>query len=412
MTEVRVVFRRMRRVGLVLLLLMLVQMGAGQTGATEPPTTSYINGYWFDGRHFTRRTVYVVGESFALRRPKHVDSTVDLNGGYVVPAFGEAHNHNVEPLNDIKKLVATYLEHGIFYVKDPDNLPRDRAAVAAAINRPDSIDVIFSNGGWTSTGGHPAEIVKRNVDRKRWADADGEGAFYWTAASPAEVGQKWLAYVQQGPQFVKVYLLFAADAKRQAEAARYFGRKGVTPEVLAAIVQRAHAEHLRVTAHIESARDFHDALIAGVDEIGHMPGFRMFADVDPHSRSEFEISGADAELAHQRGAVVVTTLVGATTLRGSQRAEQDALNALNLRRLLAHRVRLALGSDSYRQDTLAEAQYIDSLHVIARAVLLRMWAETTPEIIFFPSGGSDNSNRVTRQALSCWLAIRCATSPT
>jgi hypothetical protein len=31
----------------------------------------------------------------------------------VVPPFGEAHNHNVEPLNDVPKLVATYLAHGI-----------------------------------------------------------------------------------------------------------------------------------------------------------------------------------------------------------------------------------------------------------------------------------------------------------
>ena len=32
---------------------------------------------------------------------------------------------------------------------------------------------------------------------------------------------------------------------------------------------------------------------------------------------------------------------------------------LNLHRLLAHHVLIALGSDSYRQDTLREAQYIE-----------------------------------------------------
>jgi hypothetical protein len=287
----------------------------------------------------------------------------------------------VEPLNDIQKLVATYLEHGIFYVKDPDNLPRDRAAVLSALNRPDSIDVIFSNGGWTSPGGHPAEIVRRNVDRGRWTQSDGDGAFYWAAATPADVANKWSAYLAQQPQFTKAYLLFVDDSKRQASN-RYFGWKGLTPEVLRAIVERAHQAHLTVSSHVESAADFHDALVAGVDEINHMPGFRMFADIDSHSYSDFELSEADAELAHRRGIVVVTTLVSATGLEGSNRTDQDATNRLNLRRLLAYHVRIALGSDSYRQDTLAEAQYIESLQVIPPATLLKMWTETTAQTIF------------------------------
>jgi hypothetical protein len=224
-------------------------------------------------------------------------------------------------------------------------------------------------------------MAKRNVDRHIWTAADGEGGFYWTAATPAEVAQKWPAYLSQQPQFVKVYLLFADDTHRWTNADRYFGWRGVTPEILATIVQRAHEAHLRVTAHIESASNFHDALIAGVDEITHMPGFRRFDDVDSHSTPEFEISDADAELAHRRGVFVVTTLIGATKLNGSRRVEQDSLNASNLRRLLAHNVRVALGSDSYRQDTLAEAQYIDSLHAVPRSVLLDMWTENAANTI-------------------------------
>jgi len=91
----------------------------------------------------------------------------------------------------------------------------------------------------------------------------------------------------------------------------------------------------------------------------NLPGFRTAGDVDPHPIAEFELSDADAELAHRRG-VVVATLVGATKLEKEARARQDALNVGNLRRLLGHRVRLALGSDSYRQDSQAEALYVDS----------------------------------------------------
>jgi hypothetical protein len=350
--------------------------------AAQSSTTAYVNGNWFDGSRFVQRTMYVIGDRFSFHRPASVGETVDLRGGYVVPPFGEAHNHNVEPLNNLPKLIATYLEHGIFYVKNPNNLPRDRQAVAPLVNRLDSIDVIFSNGGWTSSGGHPAEIAKRVIDRHLWREEDGDGGFFWTAATPAEVDQKWSAYIAQEPEFVKIYLLFADDAARQQQPEKYFGWKGVTPAVARAIVDRAHSAHLRVSAHIESASDFHEALMAGVDEINHMPGFRIVGDVDQHPASDFEISAADAELAYKRHVTVVTTLGGAMQREGTARAEQDRLNKQNLQLLLKHQVRVVLGSDSYREDTLPEALHIHSLRAMSDAKLLRMWTTETAQAIF------------------------------
>lgn len=259
---------------------------------------------------------------------------------------------------------------------------RDRDNVAPLLDKPDSIDVTFANGGWTCTGGHPAEIAKRLLDSHRWTESDAEGGFYWTADTSPDVEKKWPAFLAQNPQFVKVYRLFSGDAKRQSEPGRYFGWKGVTPEVLRAIVDRAHAAQLRVSAHIESAHDFHEALLAGVDEINHMPGFRIVGDVDSHSIQKFELSDADAEPAHRRGVIVVTTLVGATKLDEAHRKEQDALNVRNLRLLLSHHVAVALGSDSYRQDALPEAHYLASLHAIDNLTLLKMWTETTSATIF------------------------------
>ena len=345
-------------------------------------TTEYVNGYWFDGSRFSRRTGYVVGDVLSFRRPQHVDASVDLNDGYVVPPFAEAHNHNIEPLNNVPKLIATYLEHGIFYVKNPNNLPRDRQAVAPLLNRPDSIDVLFSNGGWTGRGGHPAEIAKRLIDRRLWTEADGDCGFYWAADTPADVERKWVAYIDQKPDFVKTYLLFSDDQQRDTQPEKYFGWRGLAPEALRAIVGRAHQAHLRVSAHIETAHDFQEALSAGVDEINHLPGFRTSGDVDAHPISDFELSEVDAALAHRRGVVVVTTLVGATKLDGTRRAEQDALNSRNLHRLITHGVKVAVGSDSYREDSLAEALYLASLHVVSNATLLKMWTEATATAIY------------------------------
>lgn len=365
-----------------LFLLVMLSAAVLAQPPKPPETTAYVNGYWFNGHGFARRSAWVVGDALTFHRPKHVNATVDLQGGYVVPPFGEAHNHNIETLNNVPKLIATYLEHGIFYVKNPNNLPRDRAVVAPQLNRFDSVDVVFANGGWTSPGGHPAEIPKRVIASGRWIDADAEGGFYWTASTPADVAQRWPAYLAQKPQFVKTYLLFSEDASRQKEPDKYFGWKGLTPDVLREIVVRAHAAHLRVSTHIESAADFHNALLAGVDEINHMPGFRISGDPDPHPLSGFELSDADAELAHRRGVVVVTTLVDATRPNNARRADQDALNTRNLQRLVAHHVAVALGSDSYRQDTLPEALYIASLHAVSNAKLLDMWTETTAATIF------------------------------
>jgi hypothetical protein len=81
---------------------------AAGSGATN--TTAYVNGRWFDGVHFSERTAYVVGDTLSFHRPKNVYAIVDLRGGYVVPPFAEAHKHNVEPRNNIPKLIATYLE--------------------------------------------------------------------------------------------------------------------------------------------------------------------------------------------------------------------------------------------------------------------------------------------------------------
>jgi len=50
--------------------------------------------------------------------------------------------------------------------------------------------------------------------------------------------------------------------------------------------------------------------------------------------------------------------------------------------LKKYHVKLALGSDSYRRDTLPEALYIESLHVFDHSALLTMWCTTTANTIF------------------------------
>jgi imidazolonepropionase-like amidohydrolase len=67
---------------------------------------------------------------------------------------------------------------------------------------------------------------------------------------------------------------------------------------------------------------------------------------------------------------------------GAFRREQDRLNIRNLRLLHQHHVKLALGSDEYRYDTLPEALYIEALGVFDNRTLLNIWCTSTAETIF------------------------------
>jgi Amidohydrolase family len=372
----------MRSTLVLILGLQLILFGLVITLAAQPArTTAFTNGLWFNGSSFEARTGYVVGDVLTFRRPKHVDRTIDLRGGFVVPPFGDAHNHNVETLNKVDALIARYLQHGIFYVKNPNSLARDRPVLAPKINQPQSIDVVFSNASFTGSGGHPVEIPERAIKRGLWTEADAEGGFYFTVDSKTDLEKKWSVLLATKPDFIKTYLLYSEQYATRKNDPKFLYWRGLDPLLLPLIVRKAHAARLRVSTHIESAADFHNALVAGVDEINHMAGFRALSDVEQHSPSEFEISDADARLAAARGTFVVTTLRNQQSDEKLQ-GQQDSINSKNLMMLLKHNVKVALGSDSYRDDTVPEALYLHSLHVIDNRKLLNMWCTTTAETIF------------------------------
>ena len=143
----------MRR--LIILLLASVITATAQT----PPTLhnyEFTNGNWFDGQKFVARTFYSVGGMLTSKRPARVDRVFDLSGKYVVPPFGEAHNHNLDRSSDERfaKVIKMYLDDGIFYVKNPNSLLRSKEPTSARINLPNSVDGVLSNGGLTGSGGH------------------------------------------------------------------------------------------------------------------------------------------------------------------------------------------------------------------------------------------------------------------
>ena len=347
------------------------------------------DGRWLGADGFSAGTRYVVDGRLTQRRPRHVDSVVDLAGRWVVPPFGEAHNHNVDYSTPTRtdSLIRRYLRDGVFYVKNPGSLPRGRDSLVGRVNVPRGVDAVFANGLLTATGGHPTGLYQRNLARGAMTAADGDGAFLWILDSLPDLERKWPRILAGRPDFIKVVLVHSEEFARRRTDSAFFNWRGLDPALVPEIVRRAHAAGLRVSAHVETAADFHAALVGGVDEINHIPGFRGDEHVQFTEPRPYEVAESDAKLAAARGVTVVTTLGGIADFAVNgpdslRRRQADALFTRNLRVLHDAGVRLVIGSDAYRDDSVGEVTYLATLGVLTPLQMLRMWSEATPRAIF------------------------------
>jgi tetratricopeptide (TPR) repeat protein len=301
-----------------------------------------VNGLWYDGKAFVPRTMYAVDNVFRTSYDGEA-RVIDLAGKYVIPPFADAHNHVLADGPRVDEELLRYLRAGIFYVKNPNNSPSRSAAARARMNTPETVDVLYANGGITSTGGHPSQLYTRLGSD--FADA-------WFAADSVEALDKLWPKIRAGkPDFLKIYLE---------------GARGLSPEVARAAVRRAHADKLTVAAHVTSTADFHLAVDAGVDEITHLP----LAPIDP----------ADAEAAAKRGITVVTTTLSHRPAHGI--TDVPALHRANLALLRKAGVKVLLGVDDGNPTVVDEAENVARLGVYSVAEVLRMLVETTPRTIF------------------------------
>src|SRR5204863_198736 len=197
---------------------------------------------------------------------------------------------------------------GVFYAQNPANVLRARAGLTGFINVPAGIDVTFSNAALTGPGGHPLGLFFRNLARGAMlpTDSNSTSGFVWTIADHADLDVKWPQILASHPDFIKTMLLYSEEYERRKSDTAFFNWRGLNPALLPEIVRRAHAVGLRVMTHIETAGDFHNALIAGADEIGHTPGFRGNEKTELPDFAPYLITDADADLAANRGVFGVT----------------------------------------------------------------------------------------------------------
>jgi len=354
----------------------------GAVVASDPPVTRLTNAHWWTGDGFADGDRYVRGGVFVKKT--RADQTVDLEGAWVTPPFGEAHNHNLDGEQIARPVSDQYLANGVFYVKIPNIRAETTPASRAQLNRQGTVDAIFSMGGITAPGGHPIRLygfLSRFSPPARTGESFEGDAFHLvsTEADIAPVLDKLQA---QGADFVKTYLLHSETYALRKDDKAFYGNRGLDPALYPLIIKAAHQRGLRVSVHIESAADFRTAVAAGVDEINHLPGYGWDKGDDA---DDYRLTAADARAAAKAGVVVVTTTIVTDMVeKGSERRKAiEALQAENLKTLARAGVKIAIGSDTYMQTSRAEADNLIRIGAFDGPTVLKLWIDT-PRMAIFP----------------------------
>ncbi len=329
--------------------------------------TCYVNGLWFNGHAFEAKTFCSVEGLLRANYDGKADNTIDLKGRHIIPPFAEAHNHHFGDGADIRQQIKTYLSQGIFYAKNTNNTQKLTAPLRQFVNLPESVDVLYANGGLTATGGHPMQIYDVMASQiPGWTPKDMQNQAYFVIDSEQELNRKWPLILSGKPDFIKTYLEYSEQYEARKNDSAFYGKRGLDPRLLPKIVRRAHASSLRVAVHINTAEDFRNAVRSGADEITHLPLEKLTAE--------------DARQAARRGAVVVTTTLSHRPT--GQVPDVDEVHRHNLKLLQQAKVRLAAGTDDNNRTVLDEAGNLLRLRAFDNLTLLKVLVEVTPQTIF------------------------------
>lgn len=187
------------------------------SGADAPgPVQHFVNGKWFDGSRFVAAEWYVEDGRLTHRpRVRKGAVEVDLHGGWVVPPYGDAHEHMFDGTRGTAELTTMYLRDGIFYAQGMTNTPEGAAAVRAAglVNTLATVDVTYAQGGLTGVNGHPKEVYEslangfyypQNEAQMRLVieGQKSEGHAVWQITTEADVARDWPKILAGKPDLI------------------------------------------------------------------------------------------------------------------------------------------------------------------------------------------------------------------
>ena len=362
---------------------------------TNPKTYKFSNGQWFDGKNFKRQTFYSVRGILTRRQPARVDETIDLENKFVIPPFAEAHTHQLDNPSKLAEQESTFLKEGVMYAMVLNNGAKNAIANRPLLNKPDTLDVLYANGGITRTGQHPTFAYERNASGiAEWYQPENtkiiqaarkeENNSYWFFDTIEDVDKKWNDYIASRPDIVKIYLL---DVKTNQAAG-----KSLSEEVAAYITKKAHAAGLRIAAHIETSDDMKIGLKIGVDVFAHSPYYGY--DFNGMKPAPPIFTPEELRTIRKRKIVVIPTLSlneEFSIIRSASNNYQGELDLTRFNKVVEFQKKvvaalrnagfvIAIGSD--RQSLTPEIDYWARNNIFEPSFILTTLTETTPQTLY------------------------------
>lgn len=371
-----------------------VAPGRAQSAAPNGQTYEFINGNWFDGKDFKRQTFYSANGFLTKKRPARIDETINLENGFVVPPFADAHCHHFDGAYNVGQQTEMYLRDGVFYAKVQTDVRTGALAVRDKVNNPTSVDVSYAHGALTHSYGHGIEIYEAlalgfyfdfekykanaaKIAASRIRDNDA----YYIIDTRGDLDQKWQRILDGKPDFIKIYLVTSENYDEKAGKIPNIelGNIGVDPKLVPEIVRRARAANLRVSAHVDTITDYRIALAAGVDEMAHLPGYYPVSAADA---KKYLLTDKEARETARRNVWVVPAPIHNQYLNAAEGVARDRVLRNNLNLLKKHRAKIAFGSDRYGSTPIDDVADINNLGVFSNLELLKIWCEATAQTIF------------------------------
>ena len=343
--------------------------------------TALINGQWYQDGAFKPHTWYIVSGKLTHHKPESVTHILDLKGGFVIPPYAEAHNHNLQNPWLAQNFHKNYLRDGVFYGlmmcgshQDYDNTQKTLSDL------PFSIDLVAAC--ISSSDGHPLRMaLQTEPGQPEIKPIEVYDSSYVVIDNIDDITKKWPLIAVNKSQWVKIVLVHNEQQQRRGDA-KFFGVNGLKPEVVKPLVTFLQKKGLRVAAHVESASDYTLAVDAGVDLVAHLPGYQWWKDYSPEL---YRLSDDSIQMAAAKKIPIVAT-AGVTSLFGSNNGLQltkvKKMQQDNLMRLQQAGVQILIGSDRFDANVLAEVEYLRSLSVFNDKQLFEMLVSDTARFLF------------------------------
>ncbi|MEE2002158.1 amidohydrolase family protein [Alkalimonas sp. MEB108] len=374
--------------------------------------TALLNGHWYQEGTFVAQTWYVRDGVLTQQTPAEIHRSVDLQGGFVVPPYAEAHNHNLQNPWLAQNFHQRYLQDGVFYglmMCGSHQSYGDTQAVLAEL----TLDIELVGACISSSDGHPLRMALRTEPGQ--PEVRPEEVYdqsFIVIDTLDDIAAKWPLFAENQARWAKIILVHHERSERRGEQ-RYFGVNGLQPEVVKPLVAFLQQQGVRVAAHVESAADFALAVEAGVDLIAHLPGYQWWQGYAPEL---YRLSDEAIAMAADKQIPLVATAGVSPLFYASQPEQLERVKALqrqNLQRLLQAGVPILMGSDRFDANVLAEVDYLHSLAIFSKPQLLQLLVADTARFLFpgralgrFAEGYEASLLVLDANPLEDWSALR------